>query len=120
MLASCLAGPSTWLAITEFFCVATEPRKPLMMKILVCQEAFILGMLTGFFFQPRGSHTTLFVCLPVLHQCMLHEGCEPRCCRVAGPQGKGVWERGKVSENVKGAFLGLKLTAFDYGSSLRQ
>lgn len=60
MLASCSAGPSAWLAITELFCVAAEPRKPLMMKILVCQEAFILGMLTGGFFQPHGSHTTLF------------------------------------------------------------
>lgn len=111
MFASCSAGPSAWLAMTEFFCVAAEPRKPLMMKILVCQEAFILGMLTGVFFQPHGSHTTLFVCLPVLHRCH---------CRVAVPQGEGVWERGRVSENVKGAFLRLKPAAFDYGLSLRQ
>lgn len=91
-----------------------------MMKILVCQEAFILGKLTGFFSQPHGSHTTLFVCLPVLHGCVLQEGCEPGRCRVAGLQGEWVWERGKVSENLKGAFLRLKATAFDYGSSLRQ
>lgn len=57
MLASCSAGPLAWLDITEFFCVAAEPRKPLMMKMLVCQEVFIVGMLTGFFFQdPQSAH----------------------------------------------------------------
>lgn len=92
-----------------------------MMKILVCQEVFIVGMLTGFFFfKTHSPHTTLFIYLLVLHCCVLQEGCEPRRCRVAGPQSEGVWERGKVSENVKGAFLRLKPTAFDYGSSLRQ
>lgn len=91
-----------------------------MMKILVCQEAFILGMLTGFFFKTHGPHTTLLIYLPVLHCCVLQEGREPGCCRVAGPQGEGVWERGRVSENVKGAFLRQKPTVFDYGSSLRQ
>lgn len=120
MLASCSAGPSAGLAISEFFCVATEPRKPLMIKILVCQEAFILGMLTGIFFQPQGSHTTLFVCLPVLHQCMLQGGCEPGCWRVQGLRVKRSGREGKCLKNVKGSFLRLKLTVFDYGSSLRQ
>lgn len=82
----------------EFFCVAAEPRKPLMMKILVCQEAFILGMLTGFFSSPM---------VPTPHCSFVCRCCTDECCRrdvslvAAGWQGPRVKGSGREEKCLK-------------------
>lgn len=108
----------------EFLLAVAEPKKPLKMKILVCREAFFHRVLTRVFF-PAPWFPHCVVCLLADATPVRAAGGtgalmpqEPR--RVAGPQGGGVWVRGKAAENVKGAFLGLKRAAFDYGSSLRR
>lgn len=81
--------------MTEFFGVAAEPRNPLMMKILVRQEAFILGVLTGFFSSPM---------VPTRHcscvcWCFTDECCRRDVSLVAagwqGPRVKGSGREGK-------------------------
>lgn len=122
--AGCMLCRAIAVVGCEFFIAVAEPKKPLKMKILVCQEAFFHGVLTRVYFPaPPFPHCVVCVFVDAALVCavggmgaqLLQEP-----CGVAELQGGGVWVRGKAAENVKGAFPRLKPAVFDYGSSLTQ
>lgn len=62
MLVAGSAGPLQWLAVAVISLPAAEPKETLKMKIVVCQEGVLHGMLKRVgVFHPRGSHTMSFV-----------------------------------------------------------